>query len=269
MILDYFTIQNYKPINLSIGSIRKPTLEDISYLTFDKYNLYVFLLKITPYTYYTVWRKEDGGEETWNDMPEEKRNAVNVFTILREDKELMTLYLEMLNWFFLEKVIFLDEYFILLKDKNCDIPDDEIKMDDIRGVISEQTFDEIIEIIQQICYVYDKEEKEDEIPKFKNKLAEKMYEKMKKQKAMQKKKADENLTIPNIISAVNGKHPSLDYTNIYQLTVFQLIDTFNRMIVDGMYEIDSTRVSVWGDEKKNFDATLWYRNEYEKRDKSA
>jgi hypothetical protein len=31
-----------------------------------------------------------------------------------------------------------------------------------------------------------------------------------------------------------------------------------------MFDIDSTRVSVWGDEKKTFNAALWYKNNYDK-----
>ena len=45
--------------------------------------------------------------------------------------------------------------------------------------------------------------------------------------------------------------------------MFQLLDAFNRMQMNSMYEIESTRVSVWGDEKKTFDASLWYKNNYD------
>ena len=43
------------------------------------------------------------------------------------------------------------------------------------------------------------------------------------------------------------------------------MDAFNRLQRNTMYDIDSTRVSVWGDEKKTFDVSLWYKNEYDKK----
>jgi len=33
-------------------------------------------------------------------------------------------------------------------------------------------------------------------------------------------------------------------------------------MANAIYEIDSTRVSVWGDEKKTFNASLWYKNHF-------
>ena len=80
------------------------------------------------------------------------------------------------------------------------------------------------------------------------------------------KKADINLSIPNIISSISNMHPSLNYMNVWDLTVFQLLDAFNRLQANVMYDIDCTRVSVWGDEKKTFDVSLWYKNNYDNKD---
>ena len=89
---------------------------------------------------------------------------------------------------------------------------------------------------------------------------------LKAQKEQKKQaKNDINLSIPNIISAVASKHPSLNLTSIWDLTIFQLLDSFSRLQANTVYEIDSTRVSVWGDEKKTFDPALWYKNIYDKK----
>lgn len=87
-----------------------------------------------------------------------------------------------------------------------------------------------------------------------------------KKKAQENKKADINLSIPNIISSVSNMHPSINYLNIWDLTIFQLLDAFNRLQANVMYNIDCTRVSVWGDEKKTFDVSLWYKNNYDNKD---
>lgn len=121
--------------------------------------------------------------------------------------------------------------------------------------------------MQQICCIYSEDEDIKNL-KFKNALAKKMYEKMlkAKKKAQENKKVDINLSLPNIISSISNKHPSINYINVWDLTVFQLMDAFNRVQTNTMYEIDSTRVSVWGDEKKTFDFTLWYKNNYDNKD---
>ena len=87
---------------------------------------------------------------------------------------------------------------------------------------------------------------------FKNERIKQKYLKAQQEEREQNRKSDINMTIPNLISSVNGKHPSLNYTNIYKLTIYQLLDTFSRLQNNTIFDLDSTRVSVWGDEKKTF-----------------
>ena len=73
------------------------------------------------------------------------------------------------------------------------------------------------------------------------------------------KKSDPNLSLPNIISAVSNTHPTINPLNVWNLTVFQLLDSFTRLQSNKIYDINATSVSVWGDEKKQFDFSLWYK----------
>ena len=50
------------------------------------------------------------------------------------------------------------------------------------------------------------------------------------------------------------------------ITVYQLIDSFQRTVVNKKFEMAAHSVSVWGDEKKQFDDSLWYKNIYDKDD---
>lgn len=260
MKLDYGTQISPSPITLSIGTLRKPTLREISDISFDKFDFYRFLSKMTPKIFFTVLQKDNDGEQYWNVISDKRKKEMTMFEIISNDTELQNLYCDMLNFFFVEDVIFANGYFILTDQDSTD--DDRIQ-DKLRGAISGTLFDEVMDVIQQICCVKkDEKDEAEEEPKFKNALAKRMYEKMKKPK--HKKKQDENLTLPNLISALSSKHPSLNYTNIWDLTVFQLTDTFNRTLVNSMYEIDATRVSVWGDEKNTFEPMLWYKNEFDK-----
>lgn len=154
----------------------------------------------------------------------------------------------------------------MLKENTAIDNPDKIKREQVRGAIAKDNFSQVMSLLQQICCIYNEEESLDDM-KFKNNLARKLMEKMlkAKKKEQEAKKSDLNLTIPNIISSLANKHPSLNYVNIWDLTIFQLLDAFNRTQANSMYDIDSTRVSVWGDEKKTFDVSLWYKNNYDKK----
>ena len=263
MRLDYGTQISPVPITLSVGTLRKPTLKEISQLTFDKFSYYEFLVKLTPETYYTKL-KDDNGKEYWNSLTEEQQDKITLYDLIEEDDKLRDTYVNILNFFFVETVIYQEGYFIILKQgvEKADV----IKTSDVRGAISREAFVQVLDLIQQICCIRGEEENLDEM-KFKNNLARQLMEKILKEqkKDKQNKKADINMTIPNIISALSNKHPSLNFINIWDLTIFQLLDSFNRTQANSMFDIDSTRVSVWGDEKKTFDPALWYKNEYDKK----
>ena len=261
MILEYGTQLSPSPILLSIGSIRKPKLHEIADITFGKFNFYEILTKMTPDVYYEkVLQKTD---EKWNAMSNrEKENSV-IYDFLISDEHLQKLYLELLNFFFVEKVIFREEIFILLKDGYSE--DDELSVESVRGVIGKESFPQVMDLIQQVCCIYSKENTKEE-PKFKNSIAKEIYEKIHKGEQKHSAKYDINLSIPNIISSVSAKHPSINMLNIWDMTVFQLIDTFHRLQTNAIYDIDSARVSAWGDEKKTFDVSLWYKNNYDKPD---
>lgn len=256
MRLDYGTQLSPTPIKLSIGTLKKPTLREISDLSFDKFNLYEAFLKITPEQYLTKSRDK----KYWDNLPDDKKSSITMFSIIQEEEYLQKIYSEIFDFFFVEPVIFREGIFIILHKQI----EGDLTMEDICGVIHEKSFMEVIEIIQQICSIYEVEESIDEM-KFKNNAARKIMEKILKgnKKKKEAKKADINLSLPNIISAVSNKHPTINPINVWDLTIFQLLDSFGRLQVNTMYGINSTRVSVWGDEKKTFDISLWYKNNYD------
>lgn len=260
MLLDYGMQINPFPIPLSLGTLRKPKLREIFDATlgvpFERFEQYEFFLKMTPKCYYTKFKKNDNGIEQWNSLGEQKQKEVKMFDILKEDKNIRDIYVEIFNFFFIERVVFEEDFFIILKDKSKGL-----SVDNVQGVICSEIFDDILDIICQLCCINDK--KTTEKLSFKNNLAKKLYERMQKAQAEKRDNENTNLTIPNIISSVTAKHPSLNYINIWNLTIFQLFDNFNRIRMNETYAINSVRVSVWGDEKRTFDAALWYKNYYD------
>lgn len=265
MKLDYGTQISPSPIKLSIGTLIKPTLQNISELSFDKFNYYEVLIKMSPEIFYTKIKGDDG-LNYWNSLSEQEQDSISLYSVVVKDAQLINTFVEIFNFFFEEDVVFKEGYFVLL-NKGISVDSDITSQEDVRGVISENIFLQVLNVIQQICCINDDDEEDIENMKFKNKRAREIYEKMRK--AAKKKKAEKNdsvdFTLPNIISAVSNRHPTINPINVWKLTIFQLLDAFNRMQVNSMFDIDSTRVSVWGDEKKTFNAALWYKNEYDKK----
>lgn len=74
-----------------------------------------------------------------------------------------------------------------------------------------------------------------------------------------------NMSLPNIISATAAKNPGLNIINIWDATLFQLYDQFEKAQNDDAHYMNSVRVAVWGDEKNQFDPSLWYKNNFDKQ----
>ncbi len=266
MRLDYGTQLSPAPIMLSVGTLRKPTLYEISDTTkdmsFEKFYFFEAFLKMTPEKYYESFAPNN---PMWNSLSKDAKDDMTMYSVILQDEKARDIFLDILNFFFLEKVVFTEGFFVLLKNDVEDI--EKINPDDIRGVIKENSFLQIINVIQQILCINDPEDEPIENLKFKNEKAKKNY--LKILKGQKEKRAtaknDINLSIPNIISSVSYKNPSLNLINIWDYTVFQLFDAFNRAQANAYYDIDASRVSTWGDEKKTFDATLWYKNYYDKK----
>lgn len=262
MKLDYGAQLSPCPIALSIGTLIKPKLLDIAKLSFDKFSYYEFLLKLSPDTFYTKLNSEVG-TEYWNSLSDDERDSITLYDLILENETLQDLFVEIFNFFFEETVIFEEGVFIILRNPNTDLSN--LGEADIKGIISKDSVMQVLDLIQQVCCINDEEKEDEKNLKFKNSLAEKLFKRMKKaaKEAEARKKSDVNYTIPNIISTVSNRHQSINPVNVWDLTIFQLIDAFRRLQANEIYEIDATRVSVWGDEKKSFDAALWYKNQYD------
>lgn len=256
------------PIPLSVGMLRKPKLREIAdprsqfKMSFEKFYFYEFLITMTPEEFFTQ-ADLSAGKEFWDSLSKEEKQEITVYGLIETNPTLNHLFLEIFNFFFEETVLYVDGAFVLVnpdKDYTVETPQRE----DVSGIIDSNNFSEILNAIQQVCCIAPEEE---EIPKFKNKVAKRLYYQMKEAEEEQakKKKADKNMTLPNIISKVSANHPSLNYTNIWEYTIFELFDNFASLREGQIYEIEKTRVAVWGDEKKTFDPAKWYKNEFDKK----
>jgi len=303
MKLSYAEQVSPKPIKLATGgSVKKIKINDIWDIGEYVFSSYQSTLLMSPKDYYTKLREDL--KEQWENIPDDEKEKISMFDVLKSDNKISILFQSIFDFFFVERVIYIDglflivkndseyklsEYSIILKLPNSwlDMTDEQKRLfashnginkydemsnerymkirETVVGSINESNFSEVVSIIKQVCMIESDKSDEDDISKlkFKNKKAKEIYLKtIKAQKDKEKERYDKNLSIPNIISAVCYKHPSINYLNVGGLTMFQLIDNFNRLNVDNDFYIAQVRVAVWGDSENQFKRDLWYLNNY-------
>lgn len=270
MKLDYFTLLCPEPISLSIGTIKQPTLRDIGKITFSKFNMFQVYLKLKPSDYYEKINELRGKSE-WDSLTDEQKSHITLFDVILVEDIVRLTYLEIFNFFFVERVIFRENLFVIVKTDDYDTPSNDLNLSDenVKGVISNDNLLSVLDILQQICCIKSDDALDENKPVFKNKKAKRLYEKMLKAKATENKKVElkdyYNLKLPNIISATAMKSHGLNIINIWDTTLFQLYDQFKKLQNDDSHYMNAVRVAVWGDEKNQFDPSLWYKNTYDKQ----
>lgn len=267
MKLDYFTLLSPEPIRLSVGSIKSPTLREIGRISFKRFGIYQIYLKLTPKDYYHELNSEK--LPYWESLSDEQRDSITMWELITLEPDVVPGYLEMLNFFFVERVVFREGVFMVVDTDDYKTPDDELDINNsnLRGMLHHSLFLDVIDIIQQICSMKSGKDEEKKDLKFKNEKTRRMYEKMLKAKEerdrIEAKKNAKNFAIPNVISSVAAMSNNLNIVNIWDATLFQLFDQFNKLRTNDVHYINEVRVSVWGDEKRHFDPALWYKNLFE------
>lgn len=129
----------------------------------------------------------------------------------------------------------------------------------LTGMITKETYPQVCDLIFRRNAISPRPN--EDFSKAKNKKALEIMQKLekgRKEKARQTS-PDQNLELGNIISAVANKSYSLNILNIWDLTVFQVWDCFQRLSNNSIYEIQSMSVATWGDKDKKFDAAAWFK----------
>lgn len=267
MKLDYLEMISPYGVSLNIGTIHKPKLCEIAdskKLGFKQFRLYETLLFLTPRDYFRNYA-DDERKAIWDSMPKDEQNKISIFQIMETDEVIRELYLMLFNYFFEEKVEYKSGVFVVFKNRDVDLS--SITKDDIQGIITKELFPDILDILKQLCGMTsgNNEFADLSTKKFKNEKARKMAEKMQLAaiQESEQKKANPNLALPNIISKVCARHPSINYTNVWDLTLYELMDNFTAIQNNEMFDILKTSVSVWGDEKKRFNGDGWYKNQFD------
>lgn len=256
MKLPYLELLSKESIELTgVGRLRKPTIEDIRKLGRLRYNMYLSVVTMSVYEWYERIERLDEYEQ----MPQEQKDSMNPYDLLVSDDEVVVLLCSALSFFFEEQVEYNKEYKIFLLKP---IGDAEIEAEDI-GVIHAGIWKELSDVIRQICHIKDDIEDVD-IQSVKSNKAKSILRKLRKgRQKFRKAKAsasNPNYDLGNIVSYIVGYSHVYTYENVYDMTIYQLWDLFSRLKIDESFGIMSRSVSVWGDDKGQFDVNMRLQN---------
>lgn len=246
MKLSYFDLLSPAPIKLiGVGHITSPTLRDIAAIGYDTYQYYLTILSMDLKNYLKI----TGMFEQYESLPDKEKEQINIFNILLSNEDTRNSLVEILNFFIKESVSYSvqDNCFLIRRDS------------DNVGIITQENYYQVCDVICRCSCI--KSGDNEDLSKIKSKKALEIFKKIKKgreQKAKQTK-ADKNMELGNIISAVSNKSQSINIINIWDLTVFQLWDCFSRISNNSIYDIQSMSVATWGDKDNSFDASAWFK----------
>ena len=247
MKLEYFDLLSPDPIYIhEIGGIISPRLRDISSIGgINTYQYYLTILLLDSKTYFAM----AGLQDQYNLFPDEEKTQLNIYDLLTANKDSAALLQKILNFFIKEEVVYITENkkFLVQKDE------------EVTGTISKETYPIVCDVIFQRNCIKSKPEKD--LSEIKNKKALEIMKKLQKGRTEKAKhiKADKNMELGNIISAVANKSQSLNILNIWDLTVYQVWDCFTRLSNNSIYDIQSMSVATWGNKDNYFDATAWFK----------
>ena len=253
MKLEYFDLLSPVPIHIeNVGNVKPPTLRDIASISYYTYSLYLSIMVMTPESFFTDLLRQ---EEYYKNIPDSEKVNLNMFELLTANPDICQLIEKALD-FFIEGTLLYD------KDRSGFLVfDSDDEEEQVTGIITKQNWTEITGMIAQLNFL--NIDSPSDLSKVKSQKARERLLKM-EQLRPKKNKPNENLDLANIISAVAGKSENLNLITIWDLTVYQLWDTFKRLNNNHMLGMQSMSVSVWGDKDNRYEADAWYKNYHNK-----
>ena len=214
------------PIELEMGILYPLKLKDIIKLRYSKYNYYISLLLID---------KSKLQDENID------LNNINNFDIVFQsclmDEKFRKSYFEMLEFFFKETVQLGNGFFYF----------DELNK---KKIIYKDNFDEIIRLLKEINSITNKEENEFNPANDKAKEIAERIKKAREKINKVKAKSGEDLSLSDLISAFAFYNKNTDLNSIFEMTIYQFNNQFQRMQLVNNYEISIQSLLHGADPKK-------------------
>lgn len=242
-----------KPIRIDgIGTLVSPTLDSIFDLSGDtdsqdKYLIYLNILRMNLQSFL----KMSGLEHIYNEMSDEQKQQCSLYKLLIAEKQMRSILIECFSFFIAENIEFNQENlcFDVLSDENETV-----------GVINEENFNSVrFNILRMNCI----SAQEMKPLKFKNEHARQIYEACQQgreefEKAKQTNKVDVKFSFENLVTYVATKSQTYNFENVWNLTIYQFQQEFQRLNLYNQLDTISKRWATWGKDK--FDFSAWYEN---------
>ena len=246
MKLDYLDLLSPEPVRIeNVGGILSPKLRDVASIGYDAYHFYLELLLMDLEKYFSM----TGHAKDYGRLSDEEKSNLDMFDFWTANGQSASLLEKVLNFFIEEEVVYSEQNrCFLIQNENGDV-----------GAITRDSYPQVRDVIcQRVCI---RPGQEDDFSRIKNKKALEIAKKLQKGRSQKKKqeKADKNMDLGNIISAVANRSPSLNILNIWDLTVYQLWDCFSRISNNNIYDIQASAVAAWGNKDNHFDAAAWFK----------
>lgn len=248
MTFDYFTMLNPKPIFINgLGTLNKTKLIDIAEVTYPAYKSFLSMLLLDLATLYKSANLQK--YEWYMSLDDEQKNELSLYDEIISNESLQRDYVNSFNFFIKENVDYDKEnscFIVSIHNENSS---------SVIGCITKETFPHVCRTILELHRISTKKPKK---KVFKNKLAERVWK-------MTHKEDSENvenvkLDLGNLISSLASFNKGCNIINIWEMTVFQLYDQFQREDYNVYYNISSRSVSIWGDKENKHDFSKWYEN---------
>lgn len=250
MKLKYAELLSGVPVDIdNVGHLRRIKVSEVQ----ENLSLYQAYINICTSSVAEYFEQRERGD-VYEKLPLETKANMHVFDLLVSDEESTMILTDALDFFFEETVAWNEQIrmFVLSDADKNDV-----------GIIYKHIWNELRELIAETNYIR-LNESEADLSSIANNRARKIAEKLQKGRrklASEKAKANSSITdFGNIVSIIASYMPGYTYFNIGDLTVYQLYDLYHRFQINEIYQITSTSVAVWGDEKKQFNLSERQQN---------
>lgn len=259
MKVPYFELLN--PVGFmvdGIGRIHSPKLRAICERGYKNYQYALTILLMTPHDFFEgIAAALHEEKNPYDELPQEQKDELNIFDLLIADEQSRGEIITALGFFIDGAITFEPTHRCFL----VNAVQDETGALAVDGLINAENWTLVCDVCLQCAYLEPPKDKQ--VHKYKDEKTRKKFEEFYRKKAEYEKnkrggkKADPDYELANIISALATYHDSLNMANIWDLTVYQVHDTFNRQRMKQQIDITDFNYSVWGG--KDHQADLWFK----------
>lgn len=203
---------------------KQPKLRNIKDIGLQVYYAYISFLLVSAKEYLISIKREDL-------IPFFKQHNLTMFDIYRDNPYERQFFIEALSFFIDGEIEFKNGEF-LINNTN---------------IINKEIYQKILEIIAEINCLKVNKQQETYANEKARKIAEKIQQAKQKRSNVQSK---DSILLADIISAVASRKESLNLLNIWDLTIYQLYDHYNRLIAEDEFDIHAMNYAYWGGEFK-------------------